>query len=121
TKDGKMSWDIAKPSTDTTTTEEPADTTSSFSLGIEEWKLTDATIIYDDASLPMYMEMKGVNHSGSGDMTGDIFTMKSNTTSTEMFCSYDNVTYLNKNTLDAEINMKLDLAKSIYTFMENKC
>jgi uncharacterized protein involved in outer membrane biogenesis len=120
TKDGKLSWDIAKASTeDTLATEQPSEP-GSFSLAIEEWKITNATIVYDDQSMPMYMEIRGMNHSGSGDMTGDIFNMKSNTNAPEMFLSYDNITYLNKNKLDADVNMKIDLAKSEYTFMENR-
>jgi len=121
TKDGKMSWDIAKASPeDTTASKEPAKP-SSFSIGIEEWKITDGTIIYDDRSMPMYTELRHVDHSGKGEMVGDVFSiLDSKTTSPEFYLSYDNVTYLNKNSLEALVKFKMDLKNSVYTFIENE-
>jgi hypothetical protein len=118
TKDGKMSWDVTKPSTDTATAapSEP----SNFTIAIDEWKIEDGTIIYDDQSMPMYTELRHVTHKGSGEMAGDVFTMDTKTTTPEFYVSYDNVTYLNKHKLDAEAKLSMDLAKSEYRFMENK-
>ncbi|MBX9852419.1 MAG: AsmA family protein [Cytophagaceae bacterium] len=119
-KDGRMSWDITKPSADTTAAA-PADTAASnFSLGIEKWQITDGIIIYDDASLPMYTELRHVEHEGKGEMAGDIFKiLESKTTTPEWYLSYDNVTYLNKHSLDADVKFNMDLKNSVYTFIDN--
>jgi uncharacterized protein involved in outer membrane biogenesis len=71
-KDGRANYDIAIPSTDTVqTTEEP----STFSFSIDHWELTNASIVYDDQSIPFTMDLKGLNHSGSGDFTQDVFDL----------------------------------------------
>lgn len=118
TKDGKMSWDITKPSADTA--EAAPSEPSNFTVAIDEWKIEDGTIIYDDASLPMYTELRHVTHKGSGEMKGDLFTMDTKTTTPEFYMSYDNVTYLNKHKLEGDAKLSMDLAKSEYRFMENK-
>jgi uncharacterized protein involved in outer membrane biogenesis len=47
--DGRANWDIAIPSTDTTTTtEEPGE----FSFGIDHWEIVDADVSYDDKTCP---------------------------------------------------------------------
>lgn len=120
TKDGKMSWDIAKAAPADTTEPKPEEP-SNFAIGIEEWKIKDGTIIYEDRSMPMYTELRHVNHSGKGEMAGDVFSiLESATSASEFFLSYDNITYFNKHSLNALIKLKMDLKNSIYTFIDNE-
>ena len=60
-EDGRANYDIAMPSADTLTVDKGSD---KFSFGIDHWQIQDGTLIYDDKSIPFFMEMKGLNHSG---------------------------------------------------------
>jgi uncharacterized protein involved in outer membrane biogenesis len=115
-KDGRANYDIDVPSTDTVKTEEP----SEFSFGIDHWEISDASILYDDRSIPFKMMLKNVDHSGSGDFTQAVFDLKTLTTADTVTVSFDGTEYLtNKRAMiDATISISEDVSK--YTFKENK-
>ncbi len=114
-KDGRANWDIAVPSTDTTASDEP----SEFSFGIDNWKIVDGDVSYDDQSSNMKLVLVGLNHSGSGDFTQDVFDMKTRTVADSVSASYDGVEYLSdkKVELDATLTISEDYSK--YTFKDN--
>lgn len=115
-KDGKANWDIAIPSTDTTTTtEEP----SEFQFGIDHWELVDADVTYDDKSLPYLLTIKGLNHNGSGDFTQDVFDLKTKTTADTVTTSFDGVEYLTNKKVDIDATVSISEEFSKYTFKEN--
>ncbi|HSY61828.1 MAG TPA: AsmA-like C-terminal region-containing protein, partial [Cytophaga sp.] len=117
-KSGKMSWDITYPDT-TAKASTPADT-STLNISIEKWEIKDGTIIYDDQTMPMYAELKHVDHKGSGDITADIYDLKTYTKSTSVLVEYGGTTYLSGQTVTADAAMNIDLGKSIYKFLENE-
>lgn len=115
-KDGRANYDIAMPSTDTVqTTEEP----STFSFAIDHWEIVNGSLVYDDQSLPFMMDLKGLNHSGSGDFTQDVFDLKTLTTTDTLTVSFDGVEYLTQKRaeIDATISISEEITK--YTFKEN--
>ena len=116
---GKSSWDIAMPSTDTTTTK-PTEEPSTLAIAIEKWAITDATIIYDDRTLPMYAKFEKFNHEGSGDITADVYDLKTLTHIEDTYVNFDGVTYLNHHVFDADAKVNIDMAKSKYTFLDNQ-
>jgi hypothetical protein len=116
-KNGKLSWDIAMPSADTTEAV-PTDT-SKFDIQVEKWEIKDGRIIYDDRTMPMYADVQHLDHSGSGDFTQDIVDVSTKTHSPNVFVSYADVTYLNGNDIGADLNLNMDMPKSRYTFKEN--
>lgn len=115
-KDGRANYDIAVPSSDTTTSEEPTE----FSFGIDHWEIIDGNLTYDDASLNMLLALNGLNHTGSGDFTQDVFDLKTHTIADSVSTSYDGVEYLSnkKVEIDATLNISEDYSK--YTFKDNK-
>lgn len=118
-KSGAFSWDITYPDT---TTQAPAapEEPSSMNISIDKWEIKDGTIIYDDQTMPMYAELKHLDHKGSGDITADIYDLKTYTKSTNVLVEYDGTTYLNGQTVTADAAMNIDLGKSIYKFLENE-
>jgi len=115
-EDGRANYDIAVPSTDTVEAEEGA---SEFSFGIDHWAIQDGTLRYDDKSIPFFMEMKGLNHSGSGDFTQALFDLKTKTVADTLTVGYDGVEYITDKHLemDAVISIAEDYTK--FTFKEN--
>lgn len=114
--DGRANYDIAIPSADTVaTTEESAD----FSFGIDHWKIVEGDIKYDDKSIPMLLELNGVNHTGSGDFTQSEFDLKTKTTTDTLNVAYDGVEYLGKKHADIDMTLTISEDYSKYTFKEN--
>jgi uncharacterized protein involved in outer membrane biogenesis len=116
-KDGRANYDIAIASTDTTVVEESGE--SAFSFGIDHWEIVDATVSYDDQTMPYLLKIKGLNHNGNGDFNQDIFDLKTYTSADTITTAYDGVEYLtNKQAvIDAVVQISEDFTK--YTFKEN--
>ncbi|MDL5047680.1 AsmA-like C-terminal region-containing protein [Oscillatoria amoena NRMC-F 0135] len=115
-EDGRANYDIAIPSADTiATTEEPGE----FSFGIDHWQVVEADIVYDDKSIPFFLELKNVNHKGSGDFTQASFDLRTSTVADTVNVGYAGDLYLaNKRAqIGAVISISEEFSK--YTFKEN--
>lgn len=115
-KDGKANYDIAMPSTDTTTTEEGGE----FSFGIDHWEIVDGDISYIDETMPYELIIKGMDHTGSGDFTQDEFDMTTRTKADSVTTSYDGTEYLTDKRAEIDAVIKISEEYSRYTFKENK-
>ena len=116
-KSGLANWDVViSDSAAAAKGQDP----NQVSLAIKGWKLTDGLLRYEDLTLPVRLEARGVNHSGSGDFASNVFDMTSQTTVADMDLTYNNVAYLTDKQLDADVTMNMDLNKSLYTFKDNK-
>lgn len=116
-EDGKANWDIMIPSDQ----QEEADTIEGqpLSVNIEEWKITDGYVRYDDKQGGIFSEVKELNHSGSGTLK-DVYSIATNTTAEELTTSYGGIRYLYKNKLDAKIDAIIDLDAFKFTFDQNE-
>lgn len=115
-EDGRANWDISKPSTDTTAAEgEP----TKFKAGLDHYSISNGYLLYNDRSLVFSTELINLNHSGSGDFTSDLFTLKTKTTADAVNLAYGGVTYIYnaKTTINADLEM--DMVNSKYTFKQN--
>ncbi|MEZ4772818.1 MAG: AsmA-like C-terminal region-containing protein [Bacteroidia bacterium] len=126
-KDGTANWDIFKE--DSTTTEEPQaeESTSNLVIKLQEYRLTNSTIIYDDATFPMRAEIIGLNHSGSGDFTLETYELNTLTQAEKLTVIYDGIEYLHQAKADAKADMKIvstatefkiDLLDNLFTVNE---
>lgn len=118
-KNGKSSWDlmIASPEDSVKNdTQEP----SEFSVGIDNWEIEDGLIVYNDATLPMYAELRHVNHKGKGDITQEIVDIETITKSPEVIITYDGIHYLNKHSFEGDMKMNMNYAKGEYKFLQNE-
>ncbi len=114
--DGRANYDIAMPSTDTVQSSEEA---SEFSFGIDHWEIVNGDIEYNDKSLPFVLKLTGLNHSGSGDFTQDVFDLKTKTTADSVTMTYDGSEYLTDKHVDIDATIAISEAFSKYTFKEN--
>ncbi|WP_210462565.1 AsmA family protein [Rufibacter roseolus] len=115
-KSGKANWDIFIP--DTAATPEAQDTTD-FKMGIEEWKINNGQIVYQDLSIPFGVNAYNVQHTGSGDLAKDVFDMETKTQAERFTMTYGGVNYIENKKLDADVTMAMDLANMKYTFKDN--
>lgn len=115
-KNGKANWDIAIADSSAT----DADTSASeFSLGIDSWSIRNGYVVYDDQTLPMYTRLVGLNHTGSGDFTQDIFDMATQTDVKQFTFAYDSVAYLSDQTFNADMTLNMNLPEFKFTFKDN--
>ncbi|MGZ5304331.1 MAG: hypothetical protein ACXWDO_09485, partial [Bacteroidia bacterium] len=94
--------------------------TSNFRMGLKNYELADATIVYDDKTMPFYMKMDSMNHTGNGDFTEEVFDLVTKTTAEKLTVAYGGVNYLTDVKTDLDAKFNIDIAKSKYTFMENE-
>ncbi len=118
-EDGRANWDIALP--DTAAPETPEDTAASaFNVGLREYWITDGHVIYDDASLAMVLDLAGLDHTGSGDFTQDLFTLRTTTHCDSTNVVYEGVKYLKNAKADIKADLDMDLPHMKFTFKENE-
>lgn len=117
-KDGKANYNITYPSTDTAAaaTKEP----SKFSFGIDHWEIIDGDLVYDDQSIPYYLSLDGLQHSGSGDFTQDVFDLKTKSKVDTLNTRYGAMELLTNKTAEAEATISISEDISKFTFKENK-
>lgn len=114
--DGRANYDIAIPSSDTTKSTEP----SKFSFGIDHWEVINGQLTYDDQSIPYYLSLKGLNHTGSGDFTQDVFDMKTHTVADSVSTSMGKMEFLTNKRAEIDAVISISDNYSKYTFKENK-
>lgn len=114
-KDGRANYDIAVPSADTTTVEESGD----FSFGIDHWEIVNGEVVYDDESLPFRAALKGLNHSGSGDFSQDVFDLSTHTVIDSLDIVYDGTNYMSEKRVEMDAIISIAEEYSKYTFKEN--
>ncbi len=116
--DGRANYDIVKPSEDTTTKAEPLDL-SYFRVRLESYGIEGADVLYDDETLGMYLNIRGLTHKGTGDFTIDVYDLNTKTRIDSLTLRYGGITYLKnaKTTLDAIFN--INQPESKYIFKDN--
>ncbi|MVN76126.1 hypothetical protein GO988_07295 [Hymenobacter sp. HMF4947] len=116
-KSGRPNWDIMI--SDSAAAAKGQDT-SQVNLAIRGWNITDGRLRYEDLTIPVRLDARGVNHSGKGDFASNIFDLTSNTTINKLTANYAGIDYLTDKQVNADIAMRMDLNKSLYTFKENQ-
>jgi uncharacterized protein involved in outer membrane biogenesis len=117
--DGTANWDIALAG-DTVADPASAADTSSFHVGLREYWVNDGRVIYEDASLPMFMELRGLDHRGTGDFTQDLFVLSTTTTADTVNVTFDGTQYLRRVKADIKADIDMDLTNMKFTFRDNE-
>ena len=122
-EDGTANYDIALASSDSTIVEESSeneDTGDAISVAIESWSIKQGTMIYYDIAGGTFADLIGLNHSGSGDFSKNIFDMKSTTTIDAVAISQEDISYVNVQSISFDATIAMDLINQKYTFKENQ-
>jgi hypothetical protein len=114
--DGRANYDIAIPAEEQEQAEEGS---GEFSFGIERWNVIEGDLVYDDKSIPFYLEMRNMNHSGSGDFTQSVFDLKTKTSVDTLNVGYDGDMYLSNKRAEVDMTISISEDYTKYTFKEN--
>ena len=118
-EDGRPNWDVMK--TDATTTVEEEDTTSAgnFRIQLQQLRVENLHIIYDDRQSHMYAAIEGFNATCSGDMATDNTSLELSALIRALSFKMDGVPFLSKAHIEANLNVDADLKNSKFTLKEN--
>ena len=110
--------DIAKE--DESASAETADASDdNFTLAMDSYSITNSEIVYHDLSSGMRLAISEMNHTGTGDLSLEKSELKTMTDALVSF-EMDSTLYLNKNKINLDALIDIDLAESKYSFLENK-
>ena len=117
-KDGNANYDITKESGASTaaTTEASGD---DFTLNLNSYAISNAEIVYWDMASGMRLDILEMNHSGTGDLSLEQSELKTLTDALVSF-EMDSTQYLNRNKINLDALIGIDLTENKYTFLENK-
>ncbi len=101
-------------SRDTSASEE-----SKFVLQLKHYELNNAKITYQDNSMPIFLVLDSLDHSGSGDFTQDIFDLKTKSKAEKLFVKYDGTTYVNNVAIKLDAGIHINLLDKIFTLKDN--
>lgn len=111
---GKANWDIAKVSTDTSNKTDTS--ASSFKLTLKKYEINDGFLVYSDKQANSFLELDGLKHSGSGNLTADVFTLSTSTHAASAYFTQDDIPYLFNTKTDLDADIKIDNNTNTYTF-----
>ena len=92
-KDGQANYDIVESTEESDTTDTGS---TAIQISLKKYQITEGIVRYADASLPMNLTIRGLNHSGSGDFTLDTYELDTDTDIDLISVNYDGIRYLNR-------------------------
>ncbi len=116
--EGNANYDIAKES-ETTTSPATDESSSNFTLNMDSYAISNSEIIYEDMASGMVLDISEMNHSGTGDLSLEKSELKTLTDALVSF-EMDSTKYLNKNKVNLDALIGIDLGENKYSFLENK-
>lgn len=116
-KEGVANYNVYK-STPSSKPENPADT-GSASLKLENIHIENTKLTYADRSLPMLIVAKGLNYTGTGDLSKAVFDLHSKMDVDSFRLSYDGETYISNKKLNADLITKINTNSLTLLFEKN--
>ncbi|MBN1154428.1 AsmA family protein, partial [candidate division KSB1 bacterium] len=121
--DGAANWDIVVPSVEEEPAEQPAEEpkeAAKFAILLQEYEIKDAIFSYADQQTGMSVLADQFNHKGSGNLTQDLFVLRTLTSIDELSFGDGTVNYLHKALLKLKADIDVDVKNQTYTVRENE-
>ncbi len=118
-EDGKANYDIAKES-DEAEEVSNVEEESSFKLELKSLSISNGRFIFDDATMPMLMDIQGLNIGLSGDMTADVTNIDTKGSIESFDLTFDGMRLMNRVVVALEAIVEMDLNHFKFTFKDNR-
>ncbi len=93
---------------------------NNFKFNINEYELINSDITYNNKQSEILIDLKNVNHKGSGDFSASKMDLKTKTTAKEFTVKAGKVAYLNKTKIDLDAVLGIDFNELKFTLKDNK-
>ena len=113
--DGQANWDIVKPSADTLVSTEDS-SSAPFKVALRSMKVRGGSVVYEDATLPMKMQLFGTDMDVSGDLTADFTELNTGMDIKSITVDYDGIRYMNQATASLDSKIGADLVAMKFSF-----
>jgi len=120
TKEGFANYDIAPTSEPKPIEVEKQSESSPFSLTLNKFEIINAELMYKDEQSGMLMDIVGLNHSLSGNLTSDYTVLRTNIAIDEFTFNTGGVNYASKTNIKYKADIEADLKNEIYTISKNE-
>ena len=97
----------------------PSPDTSSASLGINQILITNSRFVYNDRSIPMQFNARGINYTGSGDLSKDVFDLHTHTEMASVDFIYNNQAYVLSKSINADLVTSINTKSLAFEFQKN--
>ncbi|MAU71851.1 MAG: AsmA family protein [Pseudozobellia sp.] len=112
------SFDIAKEDTSTPETSQTS-STEGFSFDMQSYEISNAKIVYNDRAAGMKLVIEEMQHKGNGDLSLTTSELQTNTNALVSF-EMDSTNYLNRNKVQLDALVGIDLNQNKYSFLKNE-
>ncbi len=98
-----------------------ASTDSSYvNIALDEVKLSNGKIEYDDRSMGIYLMLREFNHTLSGDLKNELLDLTSVTTIGEFNLDYGELKLFSRKEAEIDLVMQMNIRENTFTIKENK-
>jgi len=125
-EDGTANWDIMIPSEEIPEEEEEEEIEedtepAEFNLALRRFEIRNANIIYDDAPMSFFLDIKGFDHRLRGDFTADHATLSIPLTRAKSFTMrFEGIPLISSAVLDFTAEIDAVFSQQHFTFKQNK-
>ena len=117
--DGTTNTDILRADA-TTPQDEAAGETGSASFRLDEYGVEDGEVTYDDRAGDLYAEVRGLNHTGSGDFGAAVFDLDTETTAEAVTVTTGGISYLKDAAIAYDAALSVDTDAGRIGFRQNE-
>lgn len=118
--DSTVNWDVMKETSVEPVEEEPVDTTTAaFRIKLQEFSLKNFNLVYDDRLTNMYAQIVDMDATCSGDFGNSRTMLELNTSIDELTFRMDDIPFLNRAEISADMNIDADLENNRFALSEN--
>jgi hypothetical protein len=107
----RANYMISKTDSDTTGT--------GFRLVLESYAIANGKLTYKDIERDMLIRISGLDHTGKGDFTQDVFLLDTKSAASSLDLSYGGTNYLSGIRTVADVKLDVNVPENKYTLTEN--
>jgi AsmA protein len=114
---GNANYNIYNPKQQNTNS--ASNDTTGASLGIKKIQVINSRVVYNDRSLPMYINAKGFNYLGSGDLSKEVFDLNTHTQIQSLDFSFNKQQYIQGKKFNADLVTEINTKSLVLVFQKN--
>jgi AsmA protein len=116
---GHANYNVYISKTDSTKKKDASDT-SSANLELSKIVINNSHVLYNDKSVPLYIDARGFNYKGTGDFSHSIFDLTTKATIDSIDFKFSDIYYLQRKNVKANLVTKINTKSLAFVFQKNR-